>query len=234
MATITKPNTFSAGAVIVASEHNSNFDTIYDDYNGGITNANISGSAAIVDTKLATITTASKVNASAFVITSEAQGDITYRNATVWTRLAAGTANFILKTGGASANPSWVICPTWLSFGDANVAQNVTVYIMPMHPTQTATEANARAWKAPTAATLKNLRVTVQTAPGGTDTFIATVFVNNAVSTLTATITGTAVTASDTSNTVAVTAGQTVYLRVVTSATAAASAIWSATVEASP
>ena len=50
--TITKPNTFSAGAVIVASEHNSNFDTIYNDYNGSITNVNISASAAIAATKL--------------------------------------------------------------------------------------------------------------------------------------------------------------------------------------
>lgn len=65
MAIIVKPNTFSAGAVIIASEHNANFDTIYTDYNGNITNANISASAAIVDTKLAQITTASKVSGTA-------------------------------------------------------------------------------------------------------------------------------------------------------------------------
>lgn len=65
MATITKPNTFSAGATIVASEHNANFDTIYTDYNGNITNANISGTAAIIDSKLAQITTASKVSGAA-------------------------------------------------------------------------------------------------------------------------------------------------------------------------
>lgn len=52
MATITKPFTFAAGAIVVASEHNSNFDTIYSDYNGGITNANISASAAIAYSKL--------------------------------------------------------------------------------------------------------------------------------------------------------------------------------------
>lgn len=65
MALITKPKTFTVGATIVASEHNSNFDTIYDDYNGNITNANISGSAAIADSKLAQITTASKVSGAA-------------------------------------------------------------------------------------------------------------------------------------------------------------------------
>jgi len=52
MALITKPNTFSSGATIVAAEHNSNHDTIYDDYNGSITNANIGSSAAIVGSKL--------------------------------------------------------------------------------------------------------------------------------------------------------------------------------------
>ena len=87
MALISVPNTFSAGAVIVASQHNSNFSTIYSDYNGFIDNTNISASAsiaytklnlassiinadvaagaAIVDTKLAQITTASKVSGTA-------------------------------------------------------------------------------------------------------------------------------------------------------------------------
>jgi len=35
------------------------------------------------------------------------QGDILYRNATVWTVLAPGTAGQLLTTGGAAANPSW-------------------------------------------------------------------------------------------------------------------------------
>ena len=65
MAAIVKPNTFTAGATIIASEHNSNFDTIYNDYNSNITNANIASGAAIVDTKLAQITTASKVSGAA-------------------------------------------------------------------------------------------------------------------------------------------------------------------------
>lgn len=65
MALITKTYTFSAGAVIVASEHNSNFDTLYNDYNGNITNANIASGAAIADTKLAQITTSNKVALSA-------------------------------------------------------------------------------------------------------------------------------------------------------------------------
>ena len=52
MATISKNNTFSAGATIIASEHNDNFDTIYNDYNGNVTNANIASGAAIGNAKL--------------------------------------------------------------------------------------------------------------------------------------------------------------------------------------
>ena len=52
MATITKPNTFTAGTTIFASEHNDNFDTIYNDYNGNILNVNIGASAAIAESKM--------------------------------------------------------------------------------------------------------------------------------------------------------------------------------------
>lgn len=38
---------------------------------------------------------------------SEAQGDLIYRNASSWTRLASGTAGQFLVSGGAGANPSW-------------------------------------------------------------------------------------------------------------------------------
>lgn len=87
---ISKPFTFSAGAVIIASQHNSDFDTIFSDYNGnldnsnlssaagiiysklsltnGIVNADINSSAAIVATKLATIATAGKVSGAALTL----------------------------------------------------------------------------------------------------------------------------------------------------------------------
>ncbi len=35
------------------------------------------------------------------------QGNVLYRNGTVWTVLAPGTAGFVLTTGGPAANPSW-------------------------------------------------------------------------------------------------------------------------------
>ena len=38
---------------------------------------------------------------------SAAQGDVLYRGASAWTRLAAGTSGQLLSTGGVGANPSW-------------------------------------------------------------------------------------------------------------------------------
>lgn len=67
MALISIPNTFTVGAVIVASQHNANFSIIYSDYNGNIDNTNITAAAAIVDTKLAQIATAGKVSGAAFI-----------------------------------------------------------------------------------------------------------------------------------------------------------------------
>ena len=40
-------------------------------------------------------------------ITNQAQGDILYFNGTNWVRLAPGTADQSLRTGGAGANPAW-------------------------------------------------------------------------------------------------------------------------------
>lgn len=42
-----------------------------------------------------------------------AQGDILYRGAANWARLAASTAGRLLKTNGAGADPAWVAPPAW-------------------------------------------------------------------------------------------------------------------------
>ena len=76
MAIISKPKTFAAGTTAVAADVNVDFDTIYNDYNGNITDANIAANANIAITKisgsisdgrLSTITTAGKVDCSALV-----------------------------------------------------------------------------------------------------------------------------------------------------------------------
>lgn len=101
---VTKPYTFSAGATIIAAEHNSNFDTLYNLVNGSIDNSNISGSAAIVDTKLNTISTAQKVNTSSLFTTSQSVGDILYGDTTnSYTRRAIGNSLQFLA-GGTTPN----------------------------------------------------------------------------------------------------------------------------------
>jgi len=65
MGIVIKSYTFSAGATIIAAEHNSNFDILYNLVNGNIDNNNVKLNAGIVDSKLAQITTASKVSGTA-------------------------------------------------------------------------------------------------------------------------------------------------------------------------
>lgn len=73
-----------------------------------VINEQIPIGANISDDKLATISTGQKVNLTALVATSQAQGDIIYASsATAMERLAAGTSGQFLKTLGAGANPVW-------------------------------------------------------------------------------------------------------------------------------
>jgi len=68
MGIITKLYTFTAGATIIASEHNSNFDIVYNEINGNLDNTNLKANAAIADSKLAQITTAGKVSGTALIL----------------------------------------------------------------------------------------------------------------------------------------------------------------------
>ena len=52
MALINKSYVFTAGTTIVASEHNTNFDTLYNEINGSLENANIKSGAAIAGSKI--------------------------------------------------------------------------------------------------------------------------------------------------------------------------------------
>lgn len=103
--------------------------TLASDY---VTNAMVKSDAAIAFTKLAAVTAGSVVMGNAgnvatvtalsgdvaitsaglttvsdLTISGEAQGDILYRNALNWVRLAAGTAGQGLVTAGAGSNPYW-------------------------------------------------------------------------------------------------------------------------------
>lgn len=118
MAIIVKPNSFSAGTPIIADEHNENDNTIYADYNGNITNANISGSAAIAYSKLnlATSIVNADVSASAAIAgsklnlvspgavgtTTPAAGKFTTLEATTTLKLATTNQGDILYDNGTS------------------------------------------------------------------------------------------------------------------------------------
>lgn len=65
MSIISIPNPPVTGQVITAAATLANLTTIYNDYNGNITNANLSSSIAITDNHLNQITTASKVSGTA-------------------------------------------------------------------------------------------------------------------------------------------------------------------------
>ena len=102
MALVTKSFTFTVGSTIIASEHNSNFDVIINDYNGNITNANISGTAAISDAKLAQITTASKVSGAALTSLASvpsAAGLVPIANIPSMLQVVSATRNISLASG---------------------------------------------------------------------------------------------------------------------------------------
>jgi hypothetical protein len=85
MGVITKPTTHADGTVPTAAQFNSNFDTIYTEFNGNIENANIKAGAAIAESKLALDVTSGHdhdgVNSKAITIPSITQGCKVTRNA---------------------------------------------------------------------------------------------------------------------------------------------------------
>ena len=101
--------TITHGGTLPDSAGKADFYAIID--NGTITaigKDDIAGAAGIEDSKLATITTAGKVNTSALTTTSAAQGDVFFYDGSNWVRLGAGTAGDILKSGGAAADVTWL------------------------------------------------------------------------------------------------------------------------------
>ena len=106
MATITITRT----TTLPDSAEKSDFHNIVDRATiaiSNIVNADLGNSAGIVDTKLATISTAGKVNIGALVATSQATGDVIYFNGTAWIRLAIGTGDQTLTVNAGATAPEW-------------------------------------------------------------------------------------------------------------------------------
>jgi hypothetical protein len=89
--------------------------TVADDSGNARTNITIAGLPSIANHHTLANTSGSSaqpVDTSLSALIDDAiagtQGDILYRGASTWSALAPGTAGYVLKTGGASANPSWV------------------------------------------------------------------------------------------------------------------------------
>ena len=51
---------------------------------------------------------ANSIDGTKLALASQTQGDVMYYSGTVWVRLGPGTSGYVLKTAGASANPSWL------------------------------------------------------------------------------------------------------------------------------
>lgn len=116
MGLINKPTTYATGDAVTAANLNSLFDTIYDEFNGDIGNANIAADAAIAWAKL---------NKAGSVLGdiddtdlgSAADGDILYRDADTWKRLAKADDGNVLQL--ASGIPSWVSAALGLEVTEA-------------------------------------------------------------------------------------------------------------------
>ncbi len=91
-----------AGQVATASFYNNNNSALASQFNGNVDATNLA-SLAVTTAKIAT----GAVTGVKIAMGSDAQGDILFRGASNYQRLAAGTSGYFLKTQGAGANPVW-------------------------------------------------------------------------------------------------------------------------------
>lgn len=107
--------TLGLGAAAVAGVDNSTVEINAGNIrvkDGGITYAkiqNVSATSRIAGRKTAGAGTVEECTLSEILdfIGSVAQGDVLYRGAATWARLAAGTSGYFLQTQGVGANPQW-------------------------------------------------------------------------------------------------------------------------------
>lgn len=162
-------------------------------------------------------------------IGSAAQGDILYRGASGWARLAAGTSGHFLKTLGAGADPAWAASSKQFYSGNGgatNLTSGSTLYVGTARAD--AIESNAYL-VIPVAGTWRNLYVYSSGAPGAGQTYTATFRNALADTALVATISGAGSNAaSDTTHSASANAGDRYDVKFVASAGAATAAqlVW--------
>lgn len=152
MSIVAKPNTFSPSTTISSSQFNANFDTLYNDYNGGISSANLADNAVatakiaanavttnkIADSNVTTskindlgVTTA-KINTSAVTTAKIANANVTAAKRTEVVKVGIFTAvgNGSLAVTGVGFLPKAILCfsvePDHLSAAVANAMIGVT------------------------------------------------------------------------------------------------------------
>lgn len=121
--------------------------------------------------------------------------------------------------GSLSFSPGGLVLKSWDGGGKGTLGA-ATVYLTA--PGQAASATEVVLGKATRSGSLRNLYCDLGTAPGGADSVVATVRIAGADSALTCSITAAGTSCSDTSNTPAVTAGQRVSIKAVSSAGTAA------------
>ena len=125
MALIIKNFTFAAGATIIASEHNDNYDTIFNEINGSLDNANISASADIAGSKLDLTSSAVAVSTTNLATAYLLATNITVTNLEVST-IHASTGNPTGTDGQVLANSSGSNT-TWTNSGGVMGTFNIDI-----------------------------------------------------------------------------------------------------------
>lgn len=132
MALISLPNTLTDGTTASATPVMSNFTTIYNDYNGNITNANVSASAAISASKLSLATIAQTMAMSSAAINFAKGSDIA--SATT-TDIGAASGNYVHVTGTTTITGLGTVQAGTMRFvrftGILTLTHNATSLILP-------------------------------------------------------------------------------------------------------
>jgi hypothetical protein len=121
MGLVTLPVIWIAKQLVPAASLNADFNAILNQLNGNIDATNLAN-LAVTAAKLGNLSvTGPKIG-----MGSDAQGDILFRGATQYQRLAAGTAGQLLKTNGAGADPAWAD-PAFVQSGYVDLATALTI-----------------------------------------------------------------------------------------------------------
>lgn len=134
MGVIVLPTTFVDNTIPTASQFNGDFNTIYSEFNGNITNANISASAAIVFSKLDSSTVAGvsatqtlsnkRITKRVVTVTQSATPTINTDNTDIAyiTGLAQAITSFTTNLSGTPVNGDLL----WISITDDGTARAIT------------------------------------------------------------------------------------------------------------